>query len=562
MIVVAFVAGAAITIALAVKFWGATPPVAQGQLEASARVAPVTSAGNEPMGAATGDLAPVPKIELDVPVFSRTGVAPTTGPLVPAAWRSVQGVTVPPPPRELRGAWVATVANIDWPSKPGLPKDQQVEEIRKIIDSAKAAGLNALFLQIRPSCDSMYPSQLEPWSEFLTGVSGVGPGYDPLATWIELSHAQAIELHAWFNPFRSRHFEAKGPDAANHVNNTMPDIVHQYDVYKWMDPGSKKGQAWALEVVGDVLARYDIDGVHLDDYFYPYPKDKKPFPDSATYGAYTKGGGELTLGDWRRERINTFVANLYATCKQIRPYAKVGISPFGIWRPGHPKGVEGFDAYDNLYADALAWLKARTLDYCSPQLYWAIDAPKQPYGPLLDWWVAQAGGISVIPGIYSSRLDPAVKKWTADEIVNQVMLTRGREGTGGVIHFSMKAVQKSYNGLAERLAQSVYAEPALVPEFTTCPAPVPVLEGLAVLPGADGAVEVRWTGPGQSCRVVAVGWRRAGGGGVWDWDFVAAGNSGETKGSTRRGGNNSYDAVAVAPVSRGGTLGAWVVLGP
>ena len=215
MIVVAFVAGAAITIALAVKFWGATPPVAQGQLEASARVAPVTSAGNEPMGAATGDLAPVPKIELDVPVPSRAGAVLTTGPLVPAAWRIVQGVTVPPPPRELRGAWVATVANIDWPSKPGLPKDQQVEEIRKIIDSAKAAGLNALFLQIRPSCDSMYPSQLEPWSEFLTGVSGVGPGYDPLATWIELSHAQAIELHAWFNPFRSRHFEAKGPDAAN-----------------------------------------------------------------------------------------------------------------------------------------------------------------------------------------------------------------------------------------------------------------------------------------------------------------------------------------------------------
>lgn len=235
-------------------------------------------------------------------LFNKALAQAPTSPTSPTS--PITQITHPTLQREMRGAWVATVANIDWPTKKGLSSAEMLAEIKAMVAAAKLMNLNALMLQVRPTCDAIYPSELEPWSEFVTGQSGKAPQelepgvpFDPLQAWIKECHANAIELHAWFNPFRARHFETKLPDAPNHVTNTMPEIVYEYDRFKWMDPGSPKAQDWAIKVMLDVIERYDIDGIHIDDYFYPYPKANVPFPDDATYKAYTDGGGTLAKDD-------------------------------------------------------------------------------------------------------------------------------------------------------------------------------------------------------------------------------------------------------------------------
>jgi uncharacterized lipoprotein YddW (UPF0748 family) len=503
-------------------------------------------------------------------------VPPAPSPTLPS-WAVAPDVKVPQPPREFRAAWVATVANIDWPSKPGLSSDEQRAEMRRIIEIARVTNLNALVLQVRPTCDAIYISELEPWSEFLTGASGKPPEplYDPLATWIDECHAAGIELHAWFNPFRARHFEAKGPDAPNHVTNTMKDVVYQYDRFSWMDPGSPLAQDWALRVIRDVVTRYDIDGVHIDDYFYPYPKEKVPFPDSATYAQYKQSGGELTLENWRRWSIDTFVDRMYSEVKSVKPHVKVGISPFGIWRPGNPAGVAGFDAYANLYADARKWLNDGDLDYCSPQLYWAISAPKQPFAGLLDWWRGEnTQQRYIIPGIYTSRLDPNTKQWEPNEIIDQVTLVRSRSDVPGVVHFSMKALTLNYKSIATQLTSGVYSAPALPPAYPWLKAPEPTLTSLRTELNQDeltilwGGATVSATPSAQSqatpqspadaaCRTVAVAWRRMGTTQDWVWEFLAVQAGGATRTVRDTQGTPLYDAVAIAPVARNGELGAF-----
>ncbi|MFN5956346.1 MAG: glycoside hydrolase family 10 protein, partial [Planctomyces sp.] len=237
-----------------------------------------------------------------------------------SAWMATTDPKDNPPaiPREFRGVWVATVANIDWPSKKGLPSDQQQAEMRRILDRAVELKLNAILLQVRPSCDAIYPSSLEPWSEFLTGQSGKPPSpeYDPLAMWIEEAHARGLELHAWVNPFRSRHFRAEGPDAANHINIARPDLVRKYDNLLWLDPGEPEAQEHSLRVIMDLVNRYDLDGVHYDDYFYPYPKDNVPFPDDAPFARARAAGETRSKADWRRANIDNFVRRLYEEIKK------------------------------------------------------------------------------------------------------------------------------------------------------------------------------------------------------------------------------------------------------
>ncbi|HEY7116152.1 MAG TPA: family 10 glycosylhydrolase, partial [Tepidisphaeraceae bacterium] len=299
----------------------------------------------------------------------------------------------PPPPREFRAAWVATVANIDWPSKPGLPAAQQIAEIQTLLDRAADLNLNAIILQVRPSCDALYESPLEPWSEYLTGAQGVPPYpfYDPLATWIQEAHKRGMELHAWFNPYRARHKDAKSPDAPKHVAVTRPDLVRKFNGWEWLDPGEPEAAQRTLDVILDVVRRYDIDGVHLDDYFYPYKEylNNQDFPDDASWQKYQKSGGQLARADWRRDNVNRLIRDLYAGIKRIKPHVKFGVSPFGVAHPGVPDTVESkFDQYNILYADPQLWLKEGWLDYCTPQLYWQLDS-KQPYADLLKWWAEQ-----------------------------------------------------------------------------------------------------------------------------------------------------------------------------
>lgn len=370
--------------------------------------------------------------------------------------------------REFRGVWVATVGNIDWPSKPGLPADEQKRELLAILDKCVALKLNAVVFQVRPMADALYESQLEPWSEFLTGTMGKSPGYDPLRFAVEEAHKRGLELHAWFNPYRARVPAAKSEATKDHITATRPDLAKPYGKHYWMNPTHKEVQDRSLTVIKDVVTRYDVDGIHVDDYFYPYEEldaNKKPipFPDDDTWAAYQKSGGKLARDDWRRDAVNAFVKRMYLETKRLKPWVKVGISPFGIWRPGHPEGIAGLDQYAKLYADAKLWFNEGWVDYFTPQLYWPIAQEKQSFPKLLDWWAGEnTKKRHLWPGLYTGRVTGAEKGWPAKEVADQIALTRKRKADGAV-HFSMKALLKNPGGVADELAK-VYAEPALVPE--------------------------------------------------------------------------------------------------
>src|SRR5690606_24010 len=290
---------------------------------------------------------------------------------------------------------VATVHNMDWPSRRNLTTAEAQQELLRILDAARDAGLNAVIFQVRPAADALYDSPLEPWSDYLTGVQGRAPDpyWDPLRFAIAEAHARGLELHAWFNPFRAGFVTKKAPPADSHVMRRRPDLVRRYGAHYWMDPAEPDARAQALDVISDVVRRYDIDAVHLDDYFYPYQeRDSRrrliPFPDDDTWRKFGVKTG-LTRADWRRANIDAFVEQLYATVRRIKPHVRVGISPFGIWRPGHPESVRGLDSYTELYADSRKWLRNGWADYYAPQLYWKTYAPQQDYATLLQWWSDQ-----------------------------------------------------------------------------------------------------------------------------------------------------------------------------
>ena len=374
----------------------------------------------------------------------------------------------PAVPREFRGVWVATVANIDWPSKKGLPADQQQAELLALLDKAVALRLNAVVLQVRPMCDALYKSDLEPWSEYLTGTLGKDPGYDPLQLAVREAHARGLELHAWFNPYRARSPSATSAIPDTHLVKKRPDLAKEYGKHHWLNPTHAEVADHTLKVILDVVRRYDVDGVHLDDYFYPYSENDPdgnpiPFPDDDTWAAYQKAGGKLSRGDWRREAVDRFVERLYAGVKKEKKWVQVGISPFGIWRPGHPPGIEGFDQYDRLYADPKKWFHEGWVDYLTPQLYWPIAQEKQSYPKLLAWWAGQnKKDRHLWPGNIPSRVTGKAKGWPADELAAQVKATRAQPGATGNIHFSMKPLMENRGGVADALA-SVYTTPALVP---------------------------------------------------------------------------------------------------
>lgn len=382
----------------------------------------------------------------------------------------------PPAPREFRAAWIASVANIDWPSRPGLSVRELRAEMKTLLDTAASVGLNAVILQVRPAADALYASPFEPWSEYLTGQQGKAPGwfYDPLTEWVAEAHARGLELHAWINPYRARHPSAKGPLAADHLAKTRPDVVRQYGDFLWMDPAELTAQRRTLDVAADLVARYDIDGLHIDDYFYPYPIDapagapvagKLDFPDDGAWQRYQRGGGSLSRADWRRSHVDKLVRDLYATLRRVKPWVRFGVSPFGIGRPDlRPAGVEGFSQYDQLYANVERWLEEGWMDYCAPQLYWPSDRRAQPFGVLLDYWIGRnVKGRHVWPGLFTSSVAETPKGWTTEEIVNQVSQARRRPAATGHIHFSMIALQQDRRGVATRLRTETYAEPALVP---------------------------------------------------------------------------------------------------
>jgi len=458
-------------------------------------------------------------------------------------------LTPPEPNREFRGAWVATVGNIDWPSRRDLTVAEQKAELLAILDRAAQLKLNAIIFQVRPACDALYASPIEPWSEYLTGAMGKAPQpfYDPLAFAIEEAHRRGLELHAWFNPYRARHENAKSPISANHISKTKPHLVRKYGNFLWLDPGEKEVQDYSLSVVLDVLRRYDVDGIHFDDYFYPYAirgSDGRDldFPDQASW---KKNGddGKLSRDDWRRENVNTFVRRVHESIKANKPWVKFGISPFGIWRPGHPPQIRGLDAHDKLYADARKWILNGWVDYFAPQLYWSIEAREQSFPVLLDWWNAQNPKKRHIwPGMSTTKVR---ETWKPQEILNQIGLSRNQTVSAGHVHWNMKSLMRSAE-LGTALEREAYAEPALIPASKWLDSTPPANPQLKVAASGNASVKLSWeSAPGEKACLWVLQYRR---GGTWTTRIVP----GEWRGHILDG--DPPDALALSAVDRVGNV--------
>lgn len=373
------------------------------------------------------------------------------------------------PKYEFRGVWIATVENIDWPSKRTLTTEQQKEEFIRILDMHKRNGMNAVIMQIRPVADAFYPSQLEPWSEYLTGQQGRPPSpyYDPLEFMIAETHKRGMEFHAWLNPYRAVFSITKSSIAPNHPTKIHPEWFLDYGGKRYFDPGNKEAQQFVESVVQDIVRRYDVDAIHFDDYFYPYRIAGQEFPDWKTYQKYGKG---MTRDEWRRSNVDSIIVMLGRIIKQEKPFVQFGISPFGVWRNSDkdPEGSPtkaGQTNYDDLYADILLWLKEGWIDYVVPQLYWERGHRIVAFETLTDWWAKHAYGRNMYigQGIYRSK-EPKSYAWhNKKELPEQINILRTYQEIQGSAYFSSKSFASNPNGWNDSLRNNYYRFPAICP---------------------------------------------------------------------------------------------------
>ncbi len=358
---------------------------------------------------------------------------------------------------------MSTVVNIDWPSEKGLSTDDQKQEFINILDNLKRDGINAVIVQVRPSADAFYPSQYEPWSEFLTGRQGQAPEpyYDPLQFMIEETHKRGMEFHAWINPYRAVFNVKTSSVAPDHVTRKHPEWFLNYAGKKYFNPGLPIVMEYVTDIARDIIGRYDIDGLHMDDYFYPYPVDGKEFPDRETYRLYGNG---LSLAEWRRSNCDSIISSIHRVVLNTKPSIKFGVSPFGIWRSrvkdplGSNTNEYNTSSYDDLYADILLWLQQGWIDYVAPQIYWAIGDPRADYETLLKWWNEHSYGKQVYVG---HSVEKALAG--ADEIPDQIKMLRACSNVQGSIYFSCKTLLQNPEGLEDSLQNNYYKYPALVP---------------------------------------------------------------------------------------------------
>lgn len=400
--------------------------------------------------------------------------------------------------KEFRAAWVASVANINWPSKPGLSTAAQQKEAIFLLDFLQKNNFNAVIFQVRPQADALYQSSLEPWSYFLNGMQGKAPDpfYDPLKFWIEAAHERGIELHVWLNPYRAHHTSGKEVTDKSIVKKRPDLVVKLKDGQWWMDPSKKGTQDHSAAVVRDLVKRYDIDGVHFDDYFYPYDSYNggEDFPDGESWAAYQMTGGKLSRGDWRRESVNTFIERVYKEIKAEKKYVKFGLSPFGIWKPGYPASIEGYNQYEKLYADAKLWLNKGWIDYFTPQLYWGVNDVPHSFPVLLGWWSAEnTMNRHLWPGM---NVGLGGDEKNVDEVINQIMITRGMlPNSNGAVHWSIAGLTKNEKVMAGILA-GPYKKQALVPAspWLDDKAPeAPVVQTSL----QQGQLKISWTHPDE-----------------------------------------------------------------
>lgn len=369
--------------------------------------------------------------------------------------------------RELRGAWVASVWNINFPSSPNTTVEQQKKELRDMLDRLQQCRFNAIFFQVRPEGDALNKSALEPFSAYLTGTQGKDPGYDPLEYLVGEAHKRNIEVHAWLNPYRAAS-SLSSKQVAPHMAVEHPEHVHRYDKTKWMDPGAEVVRQRLVDVCTDLTQRYDIDGVHFDDYFYPYPVEGQDFPDQRTWNEYVAAGGTMSRADWRRENVNQAVRRVNDAVHGSKDHVRFGISPFGLPAPDKPEGTSGFNQYEGLYADTQKWMDQGWVDYLAPQLYWRSDQPKQAYGTLLNWWADHtSGGRYIFAGNNLAALG-SNSKWNVNEFRTELRLARAKHdrGSQGNIWWNIGPLMENRQNIAEVFREEFYPQVALSPALS------------------------------------------------------------------------------------------------
>ncbi|WP_298411780.1 family 10 glycosylhydrolase [Hydrotalea sp.] len=382
---------------------------------------------------------------------------------------------------EMRGVWVATVVNIDWPAQKGMSVEAQKADFIRLLDMHQRNGMNAVFVQIRPAADAFYPSQYEPWSEYLNGKQGLPPTpyYDPLEFMIEETHKRGMEFHAWLNPYRAVFNIHNASISSSHITKIHPEWFVTYGNSKYFNPGLPEVRQFVTRVVKDIVTRYKADGIHMDDYFYPYRIAGKNFPDEKAYRQYGNG---LSKDEWRRSNCDSIIHALYQTIRTANPYVKFGVSPFGVWRnkSQDPEGSNtkaGQTNYDDLYADILLWLKRGWIDYVAPQLYWEQGHKLADFDTLLAWWNTHTYGKDLYIGQAIYRAGSSEAWRNPNELPNEIKAIRSYTTTQGSIFFSSKNFENNPNGWSDSLRYDYYALPAIVPpmpwiDSTKPPAPI------------------------------------------------------------------------------------------
>lgn len=363
--------------------------------------------------------------------------------------------------KEMRGIWVATVLNIDWPSKKGLSVESQKQEFIKILDNVKEWNMNAVFVQIKPVEDAFYPSKFSPWSEYLTGIQGQNPGYDPLKFMIKEAHKRNIEFHAWFNPYRLTMSGGIDKLSNDNIGKQRPDWTITYGGKLYLNPGIPEVNDYIVKSIMEVVENYDIDGVHMDDYFYPYKVKGEIYNDEEQYNKY--GSNFLKVDDWRRDNVNKLIEKLYSSIKAEKKNVSFGISPFGVWRNISTDSVRGSNTkagiqnYDDLYADILYWMKKNWIDYVAPQIYWNQGFKIAEYNTLVDWWSKYAKETKT--NLYIGQAAYRIKDWEKDdELINQIKYNRNSEEVKGSIFFSYSSLVKNPKGILEKIKNDVYSK--------------------------------------------------------------------------------------------------------
>lgn len=373
------------------------------------------------------------------------------------------------PKPEFRGVWIASVDNIDWPRKNQWNVDSQKQEYIRQLELHQRNGMNAVIVQVRPATDAFYPSPYEPWSQWLTGTQGKPPVpfYDPLEFTIEEAHKKGFEYHAWVNPYRANFAIGKASIAASHITKLHPEWFLAYGGTLYFDPGNKEAQAWVIAVMKDLVTRYDIDALHMDDYFYPYRIAGKEFPDNASFAKYGNG---MKKDDWRRSNVDSVIRQLSSVIKATKPWVKFGISPFGVWRnkdkdPDGSATRAGQTNYDDLFADVLLWLRNGWIDYVAPQIYWEFTQPNAPFQPILEWWNKHSYGRHCYIGLGIYRAGSSAAWRDVTLIPRQIDSSRAQANVQGQIYFSSTSFDTNTNGWNDSLRNNYYREPATIPEM-------------------------------------------------------------------------------------------------